>query len=515
MSENGVSPLTENPPTREVGSILADPGFIPAWSKLEPVDDMEINAKFVFPQSINTYHNMRPDPQVQGLLTGTTWPILRMSWYLDPNNADEATVERVSADLNLPIGKPDPENPPFFRRTQQRFKFLEHLESALDAIAYGFKVFEQNGYIGPDGMFHYKKLADRPLPTIDQIVIKKDGGIEYIKQNFADSTPIPIEQLVVYSFQRRGANWFGRSLLRGCYAPWLLKDRALRVGVMNIQRAGVGTPIANAAPGATDTDIVALNRLMERFTAGERTGGAVPYGANVRLVGVEGGQPDTVGFIKLMNEEMARAFFQMFMQLGQTTSGSRALGQTFVDYHRLVIEYIAQWFSNIFNEHVIEDDVEWNDGPDAEYAPRLCWAWNENQIDPTQEQQNATDPRQSSATNPGSSAPNRNPSTNVTAEIERLVEAGELEVPEEIRAMLPGQPEPRIPTGVISMSMREHCSRNSRSRTHLQTSPVVASGEAPRTHAGAARRRSAPSGQSPAGASLQVKIPRRVKDRVR
>jgi hypothetical protein len=78
-----------------------------------------------------------------------------------------------------------------------------------------------------------------------------------------------------------------------------------------------------------------------------------------------------------MNEEMARSFFQMFMQLGQSTSGSRSLGQTFVQYHKLVSEYLAQWFTMVFNEHVIEDDIEWNYGPDEEYAPLLQWDWDE------------------------------------------------------------------------------------------------------------------------------------------
>jgi hypothetical protein len=155
----------------------------------------------------------------------------------------------------------------------------------------------------------------------------------------------------------------------------------MRVGVMNIQRAGVGTPIATGHPGASEADLRVLSEMTQRLIAGDRSGGAIPYGATLKLVGVEGGQPDTVEFVKLMNEEMARSFFQMFMQLGQTTSGSRALGSTFVDYHKLVIEYIAQWFTLIFNEHVIEDDVEWNYGPDEEFAPLLKWEWDDKGSD--------------------------------------------------------------------------------------------------------------------------------------
>jgi hypothetical protein len=152
--------------------------------------------------------------------------------------------------------------------------------------------------------------------------------------------------------------------------------------------------------------------MAQNFLAGDRTGGAVPYGTLPMLLGITGSQPDTVGFIKLMNEEMARSFFQMFMQLGQTTSGSRALGQTFVQYHKLVIEYVASWFAGIFNEHVIEDDVEWNYGPEEEYAPLLCWDWDEEGSDYNQQGPDAAE--------------------KPAGELRRMAERGQIDLPDEI-----------------------------------------------------------------------------------
>jgi hypothetical protein len=409
---SGVLPISNGsePPTNEQGAIsnIAAAVTLPQWgTMIEAMDELETNPKLSFPSSIATYHNMRTDPQVQGLLTGATWPLMRMRWFLDPNGAKDEIVQKLSTDLNLPIEKEQPPDPnmlnvplglngqpppgsvptkgpdPEFhqRRTQNRFKFLDHLETALDAIAYGFMLFEQVGMIGDDGKFHYTKLALRPPSTVTEIHLAQDGGVDYVRQGGLIDNKLDINRLVFYSFQKRGANWHGRSMLRGCYAPWLLKDRAMRVGVMNIQRAGVGTPIATGHPGASEADLRVLSEMTQRLIAGDRSGGAIPYGATLKLVGVEGGQPDTVEFVKLMNEEMARSFFQMFMQLGQTTSGSRALGSTFVDYHKLVIEYIAQWFTLIFNEHVIEDDVEWNYGPDEEFAPLLKWEWDDKGSD--------------------------------------------------------------------------------------------------------------------------------------
>jgi hypothetical protein len=464
VSTNGINtddprkvyPLTERGYVSTEAAAMA--GFMPSWVVLEANDELETNTKLIFPSSIDTYHNMRTDPQVQGLLTGAIWPLLRMEWYINPNNAPEEMVQHIATDLNLPIIDPNapptvlppdpqtlnvplkqkrdpsgnpiptppqapqlgpPQQQPFYRRrSQNRFNFLQHLEEALDSIAYGFEVFEQLGYIGKDGKFHYRKLAMRPPQTITEIRLHRDGGINYIKQGNLLDQPLTIDRLVVYSFQKRGANWHGRSMLRGCYAPWLLKDRAMRVGVMNIQRAGVGTPIAQGHPGATETDLRVLSEMTQKLVAGDRSGGAIPYGATLKLIGVEGGQPDTVGFIKLMNEEMARSFFQMFMQLGQTTSGSRALGSTFVEYHKLVTEYIAQWFAMVFNEHVIEDDIDWNWGPEEEYAPLLEWRWDEKGSDQ----------------NPEGPAAAKNPAQ----QFQQLHQDGKLQVDNKTAAMLYG-----------------------------------------------------------------------------
>jgi hypothetical protein len=380
-------------PTQELGYVIPDAGFLPGWAQLA-ADDLEDNQLLLFPENIRAYTKMmKTDSQIQGLSNGCLWPIFRMRFYLDKNNCNDKTVTQVSEDFNLPVGKLDilnGEEDTFpIKRTQNRFKFLEHLSDALQAVMLGVTIFEQSGFIGEDERYHLTHLRNRPATTIAEAKVNKDGMVEWIKQHGYREPNLDIDRLVLYSFQKRGGNWTGQSMLRACYGPWLLKDRAMRIGVMNLQRAGVGTPVIEAHQGASDAEIMVLNRMAENWKGGDRSGGAVPFGAKVRLVGVEGSQPDSIGFVKLMNEEMARAFLQMFMQLGQSSSGSRALGSAFIDWHKMTLEYIANWFCDIFNEHVIEDIVEWNDGESEEYAPRLRWQWNEDDPeasaqDPTQ-----------------------------------------------------------------------------------------------------------------------------------
>jgi hypothetical protein len=379
-------------PTDALGNVLGGSGYMPSWGVLA-ADDLETNDKLVFPQSIASYTAMGSDSQVQGLKLGTTWPIFRMRWYIDPGNADADRVERMSRDYGLPIA--DDDMPP--RKTRNRFKFLEHLEQALEAVFLGFQVFEQQYRYddpadGGDGWLHVRKLLSLPPASIAEIRQETDGGLAWIKQQGANAPEISIERLVWYAFQKRGANWLGKSLLRGCYGPWLLKDRAIRVGVMNIQRAGVGTPVIQAPPGATPAELIVFNRLAERFKAGERSGGALPSGAKLELVGITGGQPDTVGFIKLMNEEMARAFLQMFIMAGQTGEGTRSTAQVHLDWHKLTLEYIANWAMTIFNEHQMEDHWELNYGEEDEDICAIRWEWDEEGVQGQEAAQAAAEP---------------------------------------------------------------------------------------------------------------------------
>jgi hypothetical protein len=95
-------------------------------------------------------------------------------------------------------------------------------------------------------------------------------------------TPIDINRLVAYSFQKRGANWHGRSMLRGCYAlaPEGPRDARRRHEYPKGRRRHASR--YNGHPGATESDLRVLSEMTQRFVAGDRSGGAIPYGATLR-----------------------------------------------------------------------------------------------------------------------------------------------------------------------------------------------------------------------------------------
>jgi hypothetical protein len=371
-----VSTVAGKPPVDEIGAVMQgmfSPAGMAPWTSF--VDEVEWVPELIWPASVQKFEEMRSDSQLAALYNGTTLPIRHWEWSIDPNGADDDMVEAVAQDLNLPILGEDPR--PRLRQ-KRRFNFDQHIRKALYAGIYGHYYFEQVGEIR-DGQWHVRKLAERPPRTIQEISVATDGGLVYIKQNISknfgmgagapyDMPTIPVDRLVAYVWEQEGANWVGRSWFRDVYKNWLIKDRLVRVDAVNHQRAG-GVPYAVGPPGATPAEVGQLHQLAREFRIGESAGGAIPHGSELFIARASGS--DTVASIRYHDEAMARKFLLMVLQLGQTQTGSRALGTTFVDFFSRGLDTVGIWFRDTFNEHVIEDFIDWNYGENVENCPML------------------------------------------------------------------------------------------------------------------------------------------------
>jgi phage gp29-like protein len=130
-------------------------------------------------------------------------------------------------------------------------------------------------------------------------------------------------------------------------------------------------PIVEGQPGASPRELEAMSKMAQNFKVGEDSGGSLPSGAKIDIKRMGSGT-DVVNSIRYHDESMARLFLHMFIQLGQTETGSRALGQSFIEYAFIAQKAVAKWFADVTNEHVIEDWVDWN-YENEDNVPRLVW----------------------------------------------------------------------------------------------------------------------------------------------
>jgi hypothetical protein len=204
-----------------------------------------------------------------------------------------------------------------------------------------------------------------------QIKVARDGGLEAIIQGIGMAPkPIPVDRLLAYVWDQEAGNWTGRSMLRECYRPWLAKDMVFRVTPLLHERNGMGVPMSYSPQGATEEQEVALAKMAQEYRSGDRAGGNIPFGGDLKFKGVEGTIPDGPGFMRFCNEEMAKSLLQLFANLGQSDTGSHSLAEDFIGLFSYALEGVADWYADTTTEHAIEDWVDWNYGED-EAAPAL------------------------------------------------------------------------------------------------------------------------------------------------
>lgn len=352
------------------------------WNALDVHED---TPELQWPANIASFDKMRrQDAQVIQTLRAVMLPIRRTQWRIDPNGADEAIVEHVANDLGLPIqGRPGRT----VTRTRNRFDWNQHLRLALLSLVFGHSYFEQV-YEIVDGRAHLAKLGWRPPRTIRSIDVARDGGLIAIHQDgilgTANDITIPVDRLVAYVNEREGGNWLGQSLLRPAYKFWLLKDLLLRVQAQSVDRNGMGVPVYESAevdPTVQGDDRTAREQrqidegqmVASGVRSGDDSGVSLPHGAKLSLLGVEGTLPDANTPIRYYDEQIARAVLANFLTLGgDNSTGSYALGDTFQDFFTLSLQTVALDIANTTTQHVVEDLVDLNYGPDVP-APRVVF----------------------------------------------------------------------------------------------------------------------------------------------
>ena len=350
---------------------------LPGWGTWN-VDTTEHVPALKWPASIRIYDRMRSDPQVDALLRGLFTPVRRFEYVIDPDGARKEVVNALAEDLGLSVIGAKKS-----KKRRNRFSHKEHLRSAFLAVVYGHMFFEQVGTIeaGNRGrlLWRLRKLAPRMPHTISEIKIARDGGLEWIRQSGEFKQPtIDIGRLLVFVHEKEGANWFGRSLLRSAYQPWLLKDRLLRVDAIRHERNGMGVPIVELPERPTPDQIEQGDQLAQQYRTGMASGGAIPAGMKLTLKGVEGATSDVLASIRYHDEAMARLMLQMFMGLGgDTEHGSKALGETFIKLTAQAQDAMADWYCDTMNEYMLWDWTEWNYGPD-EQPPKLIYKRKDN-----------------------------------------------------------------------------------------------------------------------------------------
>ena len=319
----------------------------------------EFNDKLTGTDAVLMYDKMRrTDAQIQAILFAAKLPIKGAKW-----------------DVVWPEGHEGPDEQLDFLR-QNLFlnqSFPQFFEHALSCLWAGFSWFEKV-YEIRDGRMWLEKLAPR-LATSQYRWWTDDKenlvGLRQWVQSSGFRADIPLDKIVLFSFQKEGNNFEGMSLLRGAYKHWFIKDQIYHIDAIRIERFALGVPHFKVPSENFDTKTIRdLQTVGKNWKAGEQSYLITPAEIEVDILSLSQGQVlDVIQTIHHHNEEIGKSTLTQFINLGSTQRGSRALGETNVEFFYDAIKSTAEWLAEEITEQVIKPLMDFNFPGDV--RPRL------------------------------------------------------------------------------------------------------------------------------------------------
>ena len=330
------------------------------------------------------------DPHVKGALRGITLPLVNADWEIEPADdtpRSEEIAEFVSANLLRKGG--DKYGSEFYLQTAWK---ATRLREILDMLESGFSMFAKSTRI-VNGKRVYDRLQWLEPSSVDPRgwVLNDQDEIQEVKRTYSTPEhkykffePIPAEQLLLYAWDVKGARFEGRPLTRPMFGAWMRKEFKQKMSAILAQKLGAPVPYGFYPKGFPPDAIPAFKQYIEslRGTAAAEAFFVGPMS--------DDGKPPEVGFagaehnidrgfidsINSENQEIGHAGGSTSSNLGETESGSRALGDSKGMSEMVLVEAVAAIVSELETHGMgnlpgaIEELVDWNFSGVKDY-PRL------------------------------------------------------------------------------------------------------------------------------------------------
>jgi len=350
------APNIKPPDLTEIGSSIASP-------LVDPIPDVGNPS-----QARITYTKMaRDDATVRMALRAGKAPVLGAEWFVEPYSDDPLDLSiREFVEFNL-----------FYGMTVSWVKVLEQV---LTMYENGKSVFEpvwenrewapRKTNAGANRRVYtmLRKLSFRPASTIGQVTYDNNGGPVSIRHVAVDSkgtskeVDLPIEKLVVFTFDQQGGGLEGMPILRSAYKHWYYKNILYKIDAIQKERHGIGVPDIEIGPGASPADIAAAHQLGANLHANEKSYVAHPPTIKVGFLKLEGQPVDVLKSIEHHDDQIMKSVMVQFLNLGMGTGGGggRATGATGMDMFMKAMRHISDSICDAINMYLIPNMVAYN-----------------------------------------------------------------------------------------------------------------------------------------------------------
>lgn len=305
--------------------------------------DYEFNEALRGSARWDTYDKMQTDPHIKASLRATVLPLVLGTWEYVPGSDAAKDIEAAElCNANLLCQPTDTYGEEFYSETPWEQRLIE----ILDMLASGYAMFVISAKeVG--GKLVYDRLQWLEPSTVDPRgwQLDEQDRIKQILRTYKQPSgryvykdPIDVDRVALYVWDFKGARFEGHSFMRSMYGAWFRKEYALRMSTIGVQKFADPMPVVSYPRDFSDTDGL-VDRVEEagklsRGTAPARSFAYFPKGKDGDKVEID--YPAAVvervdrlrGVIDGENAEIAHAGSTKSQLLGETESGSRALGES-------------------------------------------------------------------------------------------------------------------------------------------------------------------------------------------
>lgn len=295
-------------------------------------------------QGLRMYDKMkRGDARVRSSLRLLKTPVLAGRWYVEPASTS-------TRDINC--AKFIEEN--LFK--WMTISWPQFLSESMLMLDYGYYMFEKVFTTDDQGRVIWQKFAPRhPMDVINWHFDSHGGPDGAIMQNpnGFDDIPIPIEKLIVFSYDKEAGNIEGLSVLRSAYKHWFYKDNLYKIDAIQKERHGIGIPIIKLPPGFSPTDKNLADEMGRNLRTNEKAHIVLPPNWEVMFADLRSNLVDALASAVHHDSMISANILSEF--IASSTSGGDAQ-DLFVKGAR----YVADQIRDVFNKHAIPQLVDYN-----------------------------------------------------------------------------------------------------------------------------------------------------------
>jgi len=315
----------------------------------------------------------KSDAQVFASLNAIKYPLLAAKWFIESAKGKDVD-EKLAAEQAQFIED----------NLINKLRWKRQLKLILTYLDFGFKYLEKVFGTDEQGKVVWAKWGDRQQTA--HYKWESDAGDKGVQQQLpnpedaGDYQPfIPLQKLLLFSFNREGDNYAGVSLLRTAYKHWWFKDTLYKIQGISAERYGVGIPLIYTGDNSNADDKTRAENMGKNMRSNETSFIVAPGNPNSKdnpgwLIDIltpkgDAKAPAIAEAIDHHNRMIIMNVLAPFLDLGSGTSGSFALSKDQSDFFLLGLRSIADDIKEVVN-NAIEELILIN-WPDTKIFPKL------------------------------------------------------------------------------------------------------------------------------------------------